>query len=606
MNVNHPSVLYLISRFLFLTLFFVPLNLQAETCQEYKVQLNQADSACNWEKIKEIEDIAIKTGETCLSELVEAAKCSYFYSCVDKELDRAYKTCNKEVILSIRDWVEDEMSECPNIFNMRERVLGIKCLYYDICEKAALVKSIENCEQEDFLKSIVTLTSGLMSDCPAYNTIERSLQKQKVAFFDSCIKSELIRSSDKCDLALLQRKERAIRESFSDVPNYKKVLILIEEFKCSYFDLCLITDFQKVSSECDIKKIIELEDLLLSDIARKCLFDSKTIITSLDKAKTEYYKNCAAKDIKEAYNKLDRELINLILKSLTTYPNNEIKHNLLREKARIFSKVVKNKLKEGIDSCNLDAIIQVEEFVYQERDLPNLGQIEEWVAVTKCGYFTRCVKEDLDLARVSCNLDRILEIEELTAKIKGASDCIDVNSMVQKSKCLYFLECADKDLDKAIENCDESRLREIDGLVGAGIKVDCPDVVGVLGRVGEAKWNFFTKCTEKNIYRALDNCDLDKLLALEENIYQRFQNSQDNKKAYNIVRELKCSYIEKCMKKEVDFLTHNCEDTRIKEIEAIVEEKMGDCPNYEIFKSTILKIKQECTRMATNPAGFSP
>jgi hypothetical protein len=339
-----------------------------------------------------------------------------------------------------------------------------------------------------------------------------------------------------------------------------------------------------------------LEELLLSDIASKCLFDNQASITFLNKAKTEYYNNCVAQDLEAAYNKLNKELINLILKSIATYPNNETKHNLLREKATIFSQVIKNKLKEGIDSCNLDVIIQAEELAQQERDLPDSGQIKEWIAAAKCDYFTRCMEEELDQARVSCNLDQILEIEELFVKVKETSDCSNVNSMVQKTKCLYFLECVDRDFDKAIENCDEKRLTKIDDLVEVGIVVDCPDAVSVPGRVGEAKWNFFTECTKKNVYRALDSCDLDKLLALEENIYQKFQKSQNYNKVYSIVREFKCSYIEKCMKKDVDFLAHNCEDKRIKEIEAMVEENMGNCHNYEIFQSAILKIKQECTR----------
>lgn len=602
MSVNRQKTPRRISNafyLIFCVLVFLPINLHAEPCQDYKDELARAGKSCDWEKIEEIGEIADSYVDACLCELVEEAKCSYFFSCASKELNRAYKNCDIEEILSVRNLVDDEMIDCPSIFNMRERVMGVKCLYYDICDKKVMRKQINDCDQKGFLGTIETLISGLMDDCPDYDSIKNSLRQQKSDYFYSCIKDDLLVVSENCDLKTLQQIDSDVTNYFSDSYGSEDILALTSEFTCSHFDRCLASDIKYAADGCDIEKIVELEDLSLSGDARKCSFDPGPILTSLVDAKTKYYKSCAAKNIKQAYMDRDFQHIDLLLKSLTTYPNNETKHNLLREKAEIFSEVVKNKFNVGMESCNLDTIVRTEEYVKKEKDLPNLQQIEEWAVMAKCNYFANCVEGDLDRALSSCNLELILGIEVSAKKIKGVSGCVDVDGLIKESKCRYFADCTAKDLDEAIAGCDEKHILEIDALIKSGIVDDCANASKIPGQVRQAKLSYFTKCTEGKIYKALDKCNLDELLAFEEDIYRKYHNDQGYENVSKVVREIKCSYIEKCMNKEIDYLAHNCENERIEEIEDMVEGKMGDCPNYEIFKSTIMKVKEQCTPVST-------
>lgn len=584
------------SLLIFWVLLFLPTTLQAKTCRDYKPDLAQALSDCDWEAVKKIETIAIDSNDFCLKGITRDIKCSFFYSCSSKDMDMAFKSCNIDPILAIRNLVENDMTHCATFLGMRDNVMGIKCLYYDRCGKTIVERKIRNCDMEGFLEILDKLTSKLMFDCYNYAQIAQSLHQEKRIYFNNCTKRALVASSRNCDLEYILKIEKIMKTHFKDSTNFKKILAVILEFKCAHLNLCVTPDIENAAQECNIGRIIELENLLNSNLVHKCSYDSEHANNSLYDAKTKYYKNCAANDLKQAYLNEDWTLINLILKSLTTYPNNKIKSKLLREKITIFSETVKMKLKNGMESCDLDAILDAEEFVQHEKDLPNLVQIQEWTNAAKCGYFVRCVEADIDQAQKSCNLNQILKIEKEARKVENIAGCVDKDNSILESKCQYFLDCIQNDLDKSLRSCDENRIEEIDALIKTDIIDDCPNASKLPKPIREAKMTFFSRCTVNSLYKALGECNLNELIAIEKEVASKLQNDPDYKDIFKVVWEIKCSYVDKCMQKELDFLAHNCDQERIEEIENTVNHNMGNCYNYGIFETNISTLKKTCSQ----------
>ncbi len=592
---NIPIVTPLILLFVFLPLTINSAYAVTKPCPQYKRQISEALQTCDFEKLLELERSLKKSECGQAQEQIKEAKCQYFTDCAIPDLNQAYIDCDLKTVLEIEKKILANLSDCTDFIIIKEKILGMKCLYFESCVKKELDAALEACNWERIFELEEFMRSDVLRDCPDYAGMMAKIKEYRCNSFNLCMMKELKKAKKNCDLEKIMEIDDFLKQNLGDCANIGWMDSKVSQAKCDYGVRCG-KQFRKefASSKCQPNKLKRLKDLMRLEEWKQCTPYQYQILNNLiRKMECGYLDNCAGAEFKRQQDECDLEdLLQLDSRLDSCQVQARLKDVIRKKKPEIIKNCIQKRLKQAVDNCDFPAIQQWEKFLGDKvmRDFPYQETLKDLVVEGKYSYFKNCLKVQLDNGVTNCNQRQIKKTaKRITRELAGHPKQETIRRAIEDSECLYFLSCTQRKLDDAVENCNYEEIREIKELSRQEEIKYCPGYEDVEHGIPNALQLYFYNCAQKKLYKAYENCDWDGILREEKLVEDELKFYPDYRKIRVVVLEVKCSHFMSCRKDELDKAVALKDKTKLLEFKQLINRELGACPNYP----TLSRIIQE-------------
>jgi len=314
----------------------------------------------------------------------------------------------------------------------------------------------------------------------------REVSRVKGEYYDyygRCIGDKLDISFQNCQLELIINEEKLVNSKLKNWSGFPSIQGLVLYYKCFCFaELCIQDMIDKAISEDNWKLIIYLEDILSDNSLANCPNYENLSDMVLD-AKRDYFQAWVLDKLADAIHSYDlmeiSRLEELLTKSMKNASGFHTMHKEFSElKCQHMNDLLDYLLNEAMTYCNEQQLQEVAGiFQYRwRRDCAGYDYraMTDKIARTKLTYLGNCSNDNLRTFSDNCDVGRILELEMMAQSLPDAENLL---KKIQMEKCLTFAKCFQADLDIAITNGNEQRLKELQQIINSGSFDGCSSAV---------------------------------------------------------------------------------------------------------------------------------
>ena len=568
-----------------------------DLCADYTSRVENALDECDFEALLKMQTLlGAPAGQDCPSaeKSLAEAKCQYFFACAVPALNRAYMNCDLPAVLRLEKSLLDNLGQCTDYVNMREKILGMKCLYFDSCLRKDLEAAQQSCDWETIMDIEEFMASDVLKSCPDYDRMRSVLREYRCNSFNLCMLDDLKVARQDCNLGKIRQIDRTLQTKLDDCANYAWMQRQLDQVKCDYGLECaseLAREF--APSECRPNKLARLQEQLSLQSWRGCSpYQYRAMQDLRRRLQCEYLQNCAGPEFERQADECDLEGLPRLEQALDACRGtvDALAERIKDKKAAVVGKCIQKRLDRAVADCDLPAIRNWREAFPAAiaGDYPTEEVIREMVQASEERYLRHCLEPQLQAGVSNCSLGQIQEVaRKVRRELKGSDSRERMLLKVRESECMYFADCTQRRLDEAVENCDYEEISRIKRLSRKEEVKHCPGYERVEAGIPEALGFYFDSCAQKRLYEAYDKCDWDGILAVEEMVENDLKFSRDYRKKRVVVLEVKCSYFMSCLNGRLQQARAAADMAELRELKQLIERELSSCPNYPTLSRII-------------------
>ncbi len=316
-------------------------------------------------------------------------------------------------------------------------------------------------------------------------------------YYGRCFRLKISNALKACDLKLFLKEEEVVA-NFKGKSTFPIMREMVRHNKCNTFvGKCFGEKLNRAIEQDDWQSIVEVEKLITSEELKNCGTNSK-LVKLVKKARADYFKRWVSQKMVHLVELYDLEEIHrletFIYKEIQDSPDfQKMLEEFLDMKCRNLNNVLEYTLREGVSSCDLDQIQDIEDLLLFKWKKNCLGYdysaMENRILQAKQLYMGSCLQDDLKKYASRCDLGRILKLEEV-AKSYNARDILQ---KISADKCSKLVSCLEEELKLAVDSCNADRLQEFETLLDSSFN-ECANYTELKSLLKKQQQTFAGTC----------------------------------------------------------------------------------------------------------------
>ncbi len=317
-------------------------------------------STCNSDAILALWEDEKGVNESCVEDAVRW----YYSGCFRSKLDNALRLCDLKLFLKEEAVVNNFKGQ--SIYPvMREMVRHNKCnIFVGKCLGKILDKAIEQDDWQTITEVEKLINSEELKNCGSNSKLAGLVKKAKNDYFDRWVSQKMVQLVKVYDLEEIYKLETFIYKEIQDSPDFPKMLEKFLDLKCRNLDNILEHTLGEAITDCDLKQIQDVEDILLFKWKRNCLgYDYKAMENSILQAKQSYMNSCLQADLRKYIDRCDLGRILELAEVAESYNAQDIIQEISAKKCLKLTNCWEGDLKFAVDTCNDNRFQELEELL---------------------------------------------------------------------------------------------------------------------------------------------------------------------------------------------------------------------------------------------------